>query len=176
MTKYCGALFKVVLFQLENLPEILNKPAEWSTSEAVKAEYEPSSQTVASADLSPGSVAVGLEPAQESLQARCLWCGRAFNPRSTGGSAQKFCGSGHRQQFWIAARRWTMRAIEAGLLSVDCLKASQTSVHAAGGAVPVAEIPLGSGPRVGRPGPLSAAVGTKPLSFAKTAKGYAATF
>jgi len=31
----------------------------------------------------------------------------------------------------IAARRWTMRAIEAGLLSVDCLKASHTSVHAA---------------------------------------------
>jgi len=35
---------------------------------------------------------------------------------------QKFCCTGHRQQFWIAARRWTMRAIEAGLLSVDCLK------------------------------------------------------
>ena len=27
-----------------------------------------------------------------------------------------------------------MRAIEAGLLSVDCLKAAQTSVHAAGAA------------------------------------------
>jgi hypothetical protein len=48
----------------------------------------------------------------------------------TGGSAQRFCSTGHRQQFWIAARRWTMRAIEVGLLSVDCLKASHTSVHA----------------------------------------------
>jgi len=48
-----------------------------------------------------------------------------------GGSTQKFCCTGHRQQFWIAARRWTMRAIEAGLLSVECLKASHTSVHAA---------------------------------------------
>jgi hypothetical protein len=38
-------------------------------------------------------------------------------------------------EFWIAALRGTMRAIEAGLLSVDCLKASHTSVHAAGGAV-----------------------------------------
>ena len=61
---------------------------------------------------------------------RCLWCGRAFTPRATGGSAQKFCSTGHRQEFWIAARRWTMRAIDAGLLSVDCLKASHTSVHA----------------------------------------------
>jgi hypothetical protein len=38
---------------------------------------------------------------------------------------------GHRQQFWIAARRWTIRAIEAGLLSVDCLKESLMSMHAA---------------------------------------------
>jgi len=73
-----------------------------------------------------------LESAQNpALTASCLWCGRAFMRRATGGSAQKFCCTEHRQQFWIAARRWTMRAIEAGLLSVDCLKASQTSVHAA---------------------------------------------
>src|SRR5437870_936567 len=72
-----------------------------------------------------------LEPAWD---ARCLWCDRTFTPRTTGGSAQRFCCTGHRQQFWIAARRWTMRAIEAGLLSVDCLKASDTSVHAARGA------------------------------------------
>jgi hypothetical protein len=60
----------------------------------------------------------------------CVWCGRPFTPRCTGGSAQRFCTSGHRQAFWAAARRWTMRAIEAGLLSVDCLKAAQASVHA----------------------------------------------
>jgi hypothetical protein len=60
----------------------------------------------------------------------CLWCGWAFTPRTSGGSAQRFCCSSHRQAFWIAARRWTMRAIDAGLLSVDCLKASPTSVHA----------------------------------------------
>jgi hypothetical protein len=66
-----------------------------------------------------------------ALSTRCLWCGRAFAPRATGGSAQKFCSTGHRQEFWIAARRWTMRAIEVGLLSVECLKASRTSVHAA---------------------------------------------
>jgi hypothetical protein len=73
-------------------------------------------------------------PPKPTLQHECLWCGRTFTLRLTGGSAQKFCSTGHRQAFWIAARRWTMRAIETGLLSVDCLKAAQASVHAAVGA------------------------------------------
>jgi hypothetical protein len=74
---------------------------------------------------------IGFASAEQlASHARCLWCRQTFTPRSTGGSAQKFCCTGHRQQFWIAARRWTMRAIEAGLLSVDCLKPSHTSVHA----------------------------------------------
>src|SRR5438552_3196327 len=81
------------------------------------------------------SVTTALEPVSPpASDASCLWYNRTFTPRTTGGSAQRFCCTGHRQQFWIAARRWTMRAIEAGLLSVDCLKASHTSVHAAGGA------------------------------------------
>ena len=70
-----------------------------------------------------------------ATETHCLWSGRAFPPRQTGGSAQKFCSTGHRQAFWVAARRWTMRAIEAGLLSVDCLKASPPSVHAASAAL-----------------------------------------
>jgi len=79
-----------------------------------------------------GGVVTALQPTPKCiLKSRCLWCGRAFRPRATGGSAQKFCSTGHRQEFWIAARRWTMRAIDAGLLSIDCLKACQTSVHAA---------------------------------------------
>jgi len=61
-------------------------------------------------------------PERSSTKPVCLWCGRAFEPRSTGGSAQRFCSTGHRQAFWIAARRWTMRAVEAGLLNVECLK------------------------------------------------------
>src|SRR5690348_3476083 len=61
-----------------------------------------------------------LEPAwNPTPDGHCLWCGRTFTPRMTGGSSQKFCCTAHRQQFWIAARRWTMRAIDAGLLSVD---------------------------------------------------------
>jgi hypothetical protein len=71
---------------------------------------------------------------QSAGEAHCVWCGRTFAPRATGGSAQKFCSSGHRQAFWIAARRWTMRAIEAGLLSVDYLKAAHASVHGGRGA------------------------------------------
>src|SRR6202049_906652 len=75
-------------------------------------------------------------PAARSPQkSHCLWCGRTFTARTTGGSAQRFCSTEHRKAFWTAARRWTMRAIETGLLSVDCLKAVQTSVHAAGGAL-----------------------------------------
>ena len=79
------------------------------------------------------SATAALEPVSKcALEDRCLWCDRTFTPRTTGGSIQKFCSTTHRQEFWIAARRWTMRAIEVGLLSVDCLKASHTSVHAAG--------------------------------------------
>src|SRR5271156_4617171 len=83
-------------------------------------------------ELSSGLVPPALGSAHKSAsEACCLWCERTFTPRETGGSSQKFCCAAHRQQFWIAARRWTMRAIEAGLLSVDCLKASHASVHAA---------------------------------------------
>jgi hypothetical protein len=60
------------------------------------------------------------EPSSESTN--CLWCQRVFMPRRTGGSPQRFCSTEHRQAFWIAARRWTMRAVEAGLLNVECLK------------------------------------------------------
>src|SRR6266853_131731 len=68
---------------------------------------------------------------QSAEQAHCLRCGQAFRQRTTGGSAQRFCSTEHRKAFWTAARRWTMRAIETGLLSVDCLKGTHTSVHAA---------------------------------------------
>ena len=61
-------------------------------------------------------------PEPSSGTTHCLWCGRAFTPRSTGGSPQRFCSSGHRQAFWVAARRWIMKAVQAGLLSTECLK------------------------------------------------------
>lgn len=83
-----------------------------------------------------GHCVVGHEAATPRVAvARCFWCGGRFTTRRTGGSEQKFCSPGHRQAFWIAARRWTMQAIEMGLLSVDALKAPQTGVHADNGPV-----------------------------------------
>jgi hypothetical protein len=94
------------------------------------------SEVLIAANGGSGSVSTALTPhANLVLGVCCLWCGRTFPSRTTGGSAQKFCCTEHRQQFWIAARRWTMRGIEAGLLSVDCLKASHTSVHAVPGGI-----------------------------------------
>ena len=78
-----------------------------NSSEILNAVNRDSSSVTAICELTSHPVAVST---------RCLWCGRAFTPRVTGGSAQKFCSTGHRQKFWIAARRWTMRAIDAGLL------------------------------------------------------------
>jgi hypothetical protein len=64
------------------------------------------------------------------MTARCPWCGHTFEPRSSGGSGQRFCRATCRQAFWTAARRWIGRALEAGLLSADVLKGRGASVHA----------------------------------------------
>src|SRR5712671_4112637 len=128
---------------MENIAGACKKSPQFPISAAVKTET-PYTSYGASGCL--GSVTPALQPAQNSAwNARCLWCDRIFTPRATGGSAQKFCCTGHRQQFWIAARRWTMRAIEAGLLSVDCLKASHTSVHAVRGAFQWSKKPIEGG-------------------------------
>jgi hypothetical protein len=60
----------------------------------------------------------------------CLWCGRPFAARVTGGSRQRFCSAPCRHALDTAARRWVLRALEAGLLSADMLKAAQTSARA----------------------------------------------
>ena len=114
---------------MENIAGASKKSLQFPISAAVETE---TLYTSYGASACMGSVSPALQPAQNSTSnACCLWCDRIFTSRATGGSAQKFCCTGHWQQFWIAARRWTMRAIEVGLLSVDCLKASHTSVHAA---------------------------------------------
>jgi hypothetical protein len=64
------------------------------------------------------------------MTACCPWCGGRFEPRSSGGSDQRFCRPACRQAFWTAARRWIGRALEAGLLSADVLKGPGASVHA----------------------------------------------
>jgi hypothetical protein len=60
----------------------------------------------------------------------CSWCGLSFEPRTSGGSCQRFCRSACRHAFWSAARRWVERAVQAGLLSPAMLKAAGASVHA----------------------------------------------
>src|SRR6266849_3961414 len=100
------------------------------------SERRPNSEILKSAQAIDGHLpdqapAAPLPAARSPQKSHCLWCGRAFMSRATGGSAQRFCSTEHRKAFWTAARRWTMRAIETGLLSVDCLKAIQASVHAA---------------------------------------------
>ena len=117
---------------MPNTLEIVEKGSEPLITAGMRSACVPANHRVVTAARRSGSVTRMLEPAPEPvMDPHCLWCDRLFTPRMTGGSAQRFCCTGHRQQFWIAARRWTMRAIEAGLLSVDCLKASHTSVHAA---------------------------------------------
>ena len=54
----------------------------------------------------------------------CLWCGKLFPPRSTGGLRQRFCQPAHRRAFETAARQLVGRLIAAGQLSVDSLHAS----------------------------------------------------
>jgi len=56
------------------------------------------------------------------MTACCPWYGPAFSPRTSGGSEQRFCTTVCRTAFWTAARRWVMRALDAGLLSVEVLK------------------------------------------------------
>jgi hypothetical protein len=119
---------------MPNSLETLEKAPRTLITVGVRSALLPANDAVVAAAHSSGSVTrvLELEPAPEPPVApHCLWCHRTFTPRMTGESIRKFCCTGHRQQFWIAARRWTMRVIEAGLLSVDCLKASHTSVHAA---------------------------------------------
>ena len=61
----------------------------------------------------------GYLPPSENQRLRSVaWvCSAGTLPTRDSGSAQKFCCTGHRQEFWMAARRWTMRAIDAGLYS-----------------------------------------------------------
>src|ERR1700719_4438085 len=95
--------------------ELLEKAPESLIAAGVRSAFVPRKRAVVAADRGCGSVTTVLEPAREpATDGFCLWCDRTFSPRMTGGSAQRFCSTGHRQQFWIAARRWTMRAIEVG--------------------------------------------------------------
>lgn len=59
----------------------------------------------------------------------CLWCTLPFTPRRSGGKPQRFCSPFCRHQFWSATRRWVMKALDAGLLSVSVLKGIPSNVR-----------------------------------------------
>lgn len=66
------------------------------------------------------------------MQVSCLWCGRTFTPRATGGSPQRFCAGRCRNEFHDAARRWAIVEVIAGRLTTTQLaSAPKHSINAA---------------------------------------------
>jgi hypothetical protein len=57
----------------------------------------------------------------EGISNPCPWCERPFRPRR-GGSPQRFCQSKCRVAFWSALRRWSERAIDLGILTIDDIR------------------------------------------------------
>ena len=53
---------------------------------------------------------------------RCFWCNDPYTPRSTGGTAQRFCSSDCRAEFHNSVRQWAIEAIERGELTVDQIR------------------------------------------------------
>jgi hypothetical protein len=80
--------------------ELLEKAPESLIAAGVSSAFVPRNRAAIAADRGCGSVTRVLEPAPEpAVDPRCLWCDRTFTTRATGGSAQKFCCTGHRHQF-----------------------------------------------------------------------------
>ena len=70
---------------------------------------------MARCDASPTD---GGESAAPDAACACLWCGMAFQPRTDGGTAQRFCKPSCRRAFDHAARAWVRRQVHDGCLSV----------------------------------------------------------
>jgi hypothetical protein len=51
----------------------------------------------------------------------CSWCATPFRPRR-GGSRQRFCCPGHRNEFHSLARSWAEKAVASGALTVSNLQ------------------------------------------------------
>ena len=66
----------------------------------------------------------------DNATARCLWCNALLPTGRRHGSVRRFCCQAHRLALWTAARRWVLKALSTGLLSVGDLKAAQRSEHA----------------------------------------------
>jgi hypothetical protein len=51
----------------------------------------------------------------------CTWCAKPFSPRR-GGSRQRFCCPGHRNEFHSLARSWAEKAVASGTLTISDLQ------------------------------------------------------
>jgi hypothetical protein len=60
----------------------------------------------------------------------CLWCGRAFAPRRSGGRTQRFCGTRCRRGFDAGLRAWTLAELAAGRLTVDNIRRRSPATRA----------------------------------------------
>ncbi len=56
------------------------------------------------------------------MSGTCLWCSAAFEPRTSGGSPQRFCSAPCRRIFDIACRKYAMTEVYAGRLPVSELR------------------------------------------------------
>ena len=54
----------------------------------------------------------------------CTWCGTEFEPRSNGGSAQRFCAAPCRRAFECACRIYAAQEFEAQRVSISDLRAA----------------------------------------------------
>ncbi len=52
----------------------------------------------------------------------CTWCGSEFEPRSNGGSAQRFCSAPCRRAFDSACRIWAAAEYDAERVSIFALR------------------------------------------------------
>ena len=60
----------------------------------------------------------------------CMWCGKGFAPRVSGGKPQMFCHEVCRRAFDAAGRRWVAEAIAAGTLTLDALRNGAVTTRA----------------------------------------------
>lgn len=58
----------------------------------------------------------------DGRRGHCLWCGKMLPTRRRRGSEQKFCTAGHRGAYARAARRWAVKALETGLVTLEEIK------------------------------------------------------
>ena len=64
----------------------------------------------------------------------CLWCGLPFAAKVVGAHRKKFCSPSCNTRYHSASRQWVQQAFAARLLSVEDLKAAQSSCTTQGGA------------------------------------------